>query len=516
MELPPWSSLLGVVLFLVAVLLRRRCSTSSSRKYTLPPGPRPWPVIGNLNLIGPLPHRSMHELSTRYGPLMSLRFGSYPIVVGSSVDMAKFFLKTHDLVFLDRPALASARYILYNSDVLWASYGPYWRQGRKLFQNELLSAGQMKSTEHIRIEEVRCMLREMSAAASRNGGAVVLKDHLSMASFNIVSRMALGKKYIFDGAGSLMPPEAFRWMIQEFFFLNGVFNVGDVIPWLSFLDPQGYIKRMKRLSKMFDPFLEHVLVEHSEQRRRQGGGFVPRDMVDQLLQLADDASLDVPIERDGIKAFILDIIAAGSDTTAVAIEWALSELLRKPEAMAKATDELDRVVGGGRLVTEADIPRLPYLEAVVKETMRVHPLAPLLTPRLSREDTSVGGYDIPAGTRVFVNVWAIARDRALWGDASEDFRPERFVGSRVDVKGHDLEFLPFGSGRRMCPGLGLGMKMVHLMLANLLQAFVWRLPDGVGVDDLSMEEKFGLSMPRMVPLEAVPEPKLPAHLYDGP
>ncbi|XP_066388008.1 trimethyltridecatetraene synthase-like [Miscanthus floridulus] len=482
MELPPWSSLLGVVLFLVAVLLRRRCSTSSSRKYTVPPGPRPWPVIGNLNLIGPLPHRSMHERSARYGPLMSLRFGSYPSFVGSSVDMAKFFLKTHDLALqkppagvLDRPALPSARYILYNSDVLWASYGPYWRQGRKLFQNELLSAGQMKSTEHIRIEEVRCILRAMSAAASRNGGAVVPKDHLSMASFNIASRMALGKKYIFDGSGSLMPPESFRWMIQEF-FLNGVFNVGDVIPWLSFLDPQGYIKRMKRLSKMFDPFLEHVLVEHSEQRRRQGDGFVPRDMVDQLLQLADDASLDVPIERDGIKAFILDIIAAGSDTTAVAIEWALSELLRKPETMAKATDELDRVVGGDRLVTEADIPRLPYLEAVVKETMRVHPLAPLLTPRLSREDTSVGGYGIPAGT----------------------------------------EFLPFGSGRRMCPGLGLGMKMVHLMLANLLQAFVWRLPDGVGVDDLILEGKFGLSMPRMVPLEAVPEPKLPAHLYDGP
>ncbi|CAD6203694.1 unnamed protein product [Miscanthus lutarioriparius] len=517
MELPvPWSSLIGVALFLVAVLLRRRRSSSS--KYMLPPGPRPWPVIGNLNLIGPLPHRSMHELSTRYGPLMSLRFGSYPVVVGSSVDMAKFFLKTHDLAFLDRPAVASARHILYNgSDVLWAPYGPYWRQGRKLYQNELLSASRIKSTEHIRIEEVRCMLQDVSAAASRDGGAVVrLRTTLSMARFNVVSRMALGRKYIFDGAGSLMPPEAFRWMIQEFFFLNGVVNVGDVIPWLSFLDLQGYIKRMKRLSKMIDPLLEHVLVEHSERRRRQGEGFVPRDMVDRLLQLADDANLEAPIERDGIKAFILDIIAAGADTSAVATEWALSELLRNPEAMAKATGELDRVVGGGRLVTEEDIPRLPYLDAVVKETLRVHPVAPLLAPRLSREDTSVGAYDIPAGTRVFVNVWAIARDPALWGDASEEFRPERFVGSGVDVKGHDLEFLPFGSGRRMCPGLGLGMKMVQLMLANLLQAFAWRLPDGVGVDDLSMEEKFGLSMPRMVPLEAVPEPKLPAHLYDGP
>ncbi|OEL19400.1 Cytochrome P450 CYP736A12 [Dichanthelium oligosanthes] len=237
-------------------------------------------------------------------------------------------------------------------------------------------------------------------------------------------------------------------------------------------------------------------------------------MVDLLLQLADNPNLEVPIERDGVKAFTLDIIAAGTDTSAVTVEWALSELLRKPKAIAKATEELDRVVGRDRLVTEADIPSLPYLEAIVKETMRIHPVAPLLAPRLSREDTSVDGYDIPAGTRVLVNVWAIGRDPALWGDASEEFVPERFVGSGVDVKGQDFELLPFGSGRRMCPGYTLGLKMVQLTLANLLHAFAWRLPDGVAAEELSMEEKFGLSMPRVVPLEAVIEPKLPAHVYD--
>jgi cytochrome P450 len=210
------------------------------------------------------------------------------------------------------------------------------------------------------------------------------------------------------------------------------------------------------------------------------------------------------------------LIAAATDTSAVTVEWALAELLRKPEAMTKATEELDRVVGHGRLVTEADIPSLPYLDAIVKETLRLHPVAPLLAPRLSREDTSVGGHDIPAGTRVIVNVWAIGRDPALWGNASDEFRPERFVGSGLDVKGLDFELLPFGSGRRMCPGYTLGLKMVQLTLANLLHAFAWRLPDGVAAAELSMEEKYGLSMPRAVPLEAVIEPKLPAHLYDGP
>ncbi|KAF8720968.1 hypothetical protein HU200_023375 [Digitaria exilis] len=512
-----WSSFVGVLLLLLAVLLLRRRRCSTRKQYNLPPGPRPWPVIGNLNLIGPLPHRSLHELSARYGPLMSLQLGSYPAVVGSSVAMARFFLKTHDVAFLDRPRLSTGRHIFYGcSDILWAPYGAYWRQARKLCQTELLSARQLRSTEHVRDEEVHAAVRGLCAvAASSAGGVVVLKDHLAMVSLGVISRVALGRKYVVEGGSSPVAPDEFRWMVDELFLVGGLIGIGDFIPWMEWMDLQGYVKRMKKLRKMLDQLLDHVVDEHGERRRREGEGFVPRDMVDLLLQLADDPSLEVPIERDGVKAFTLDLIAAGTDTSAVTVEWALSELLRKPEAIAKATEELDSVVGRDRFVTEQDIPRLPYLEAIVKETMRLHPAGPLLAPRLSREDTSVGGhYDIPAGTRVLVNVWAIGRDPAVWGDAAEEFRPERFVGSDVDVKGHDFELLPFGAGRRMCPGYALGLKMVQLTLANLLHAFAWRLPDGVVAEELSMEEKYGMSMPRMVPLEAVIEPRLPAHLYD--
>jgi cytochrome P450 len=198
-----------------------------------------------------------------------------------------------------------------------------------------------------------------------------------------------------------------------------------------------------------------------------------------------------------------ELITGGTDTSSVTVEWAMSELLRKPDVLAKATEELDRVVGGDRLVTEGDMPSLPYLDAVVKETMRLHPVVPLLIPRVSREDTSVAGYDIPKGTRVLVNVWAIGRDPAVWKDAAADeFRPERFLvgsepGVSVDVKGQHLQLLPFGSGRRMCPAQGLGLRMVQLVLANLLHGFTWRLPDGVAAEDLSMEEKFGISVSRM-------------------
>ncbi|KAL6602887.1 hypothetical protein ACP70R_043248 [Stipagrostis hirtigluma subsp. patula] len=516
MELPPSANFLAVVLattlFLVTVLRRRR---DPGRKYKLPPGPRPWPVIGNLNLIGPLPHRSLRELSKRYGPLMSLRFGSFPVVVATSVDMARLILKTHDLAFIDRPRTASGRYTGFNySDVLWSPYGAYWRQARKLWKTEIFSARQLRSHEHVRHAEVRAMLRDIHDAGG-GGRAVALRDHIGMANLNGISRMVLGKKYVVDEAGSPTTPEEFKWMVDEFFVLSGALNVGDFIPWLSWLDPQGYTKRIEDLGEMFDRFLEHVLDEHNERRRREGEEFVATDMVDLMLGLAEDPNLEVPIERDGVKGFTLDLIVGGMDTSTVTTEWAMSELLRKPEVLAEATEELDRVVGRDRLVRDEDIPNLPYIEAIVKETMRLHPVTPMLSPRLSREDVSISGYDIPTGTLVFVNVWAIGRDPAVWGDDANEFLPERFVGSNVDVKGHDYELLPFGSGRRMCPGIGLGLKLVQVTIANLLHGFAWRLPDGVAKEDLSMEEKFGLTMPRVVPLEAVAQPKLPAHLYRG-
>ncbi|KAL6649968.1 hypothetical protein ACP70R_014192 [Stipagrostis hirtigluma subsp. patula] len=519
MELPPpWASFLGAVLatalFLAAVLRRNR---SGKRKYNLPPGPRPWPVIGNMDLIGPLPHRSIHELSKRYGPLMSLRFGSFPVVVASSVDAAAFFLRTNDPVFIDRPETAAGRHTFYgSSNMLWAPYGEYWRQGRKLYQTELLSPRQLRLHEHVRREEVRAMLRGVrAAAAAASGGAVPLREHLFMLTLSVISRMLLGRKYVAaeGSGGDTATAEEFRWMMDELLFLNGALNVGDLIPWLNRLDPQGYIRRMKTLSERLDRFLEHVLDEHGERRRREGEAFVAKDVVDQLLQLADDPGLKVPIKRDDVKAMILDLLVAGTDTSSVTVEWAMSELLRKPEALSRAAEELDRVVGRSRLVAEEDIPSLPYIEAIVKETMRMHLVSPLLSPRLSREDTSFAGYDIPAGTRVHVNVWAIGRDPQVWGDEPDEFRPERFAGSSVDVKGKDLELLPFGSGRRMCPGYGLGLKMVQLALASLLHAFAWRLPDGVTAEELDMEETFRISMPRKVPLEAVAEPRLPAHLY---
>lgn len=207
-----------------------------------------------------------------------------------------------------------------------------------------------------------------------------------------------------------------------------------------------------------------------------------------------------------------DLIAGGTESSAVTVEWAISELLRKPEIFEKATEELDRVIGRERWVEEKDVPNLPYIESIMKETMRMHPVAPMLVPRFSREDIKIAGYDIPKGTRVLVNIWTIGRDPKIW-DRPDEFIPDRFMGKDIDVKGQDFELLPFGSGRRMCPGYSLGLKVIQSTLANLLHGFKWKLPRDMKVEDLSMEEIFGLSTPKKIPLVVAIEPRLPAHLY---
>ncbi|RCV09550.1 hypothetical protein SEVIR_2G043800v4 [Setaria viridis] len=503
-------------------ILRYMLAPSGRRKaLNLPPGPRGWPVIGSLAaLAGAVPpHRVLAALAARHGPLMHLRLGSYHTVVASSAGAAKLVLKTHDLAFADRPRTAAGEVVSYGYlGIVHTPYGAYWRMARKLCATKLFSARRVDSFERVRADEMRALARGLFERAG--GGAVTVREHVAEATLRNILRMAVGEKW--SGCYGSADGEAFRRTLDEAFAVTGaVSNVGEWIPWLGWLDLQGCIRRMKRLSEMYDRFFEQILDEHEERRRRTGAGeFVASDLVDVLLQLAEkDRSepSEAKLTRDGVKAFIQDIIAGGTESSAVTIEWAMSELLRRPDAMAAAADELDRVVGRGRWVTERDLPDLPYIDAVVKETLRLHPVGPLLVPHYAREHTVVAGYDVPAGARVLVNVWAIARDPASWPDVPDAFRPERFlgggVGAGLDVRGAHFELLPFGAGRRMCPAHGLAMKLVAAGVANLVHGFAWRLPEGVAPEDVSMEEHFGLSTKRKVPLVAVAEPRLPAHLY---
>nr|GMD38685.1 cytochrome P450 71A1-like [Ipomoea batatas] len=386
MEAQTWIAYAAAWLSTIALILLAK--HLHRRKLHLPPGPKPWPIIGNLNLIGSLPHRSIHDLSQKYGPIMQLQFGSFPVVVGSSVEMAKIFLKTMDINFVGRPKTAAGKYTTYNySDITWSPYGPYWRQARRMCIMELFSAKRLDSYEYIRSQELKSILAQLYNVSSARQ-PILLKDYLSTLSLNVISRMVLGKSYLNESEGAIVSPNEFKKMLDELFLLNGVLNIGDSIPWIDFLDLQGYIKRMKALSKKFDMFLEHVLDEHNVRRVAEGDSFVAKDMVDLLLQLADDPSLEVKLERHGVKGFTQDLLAGGTESSAVTVEWAISELLKKPEIFKKATDELDRVIGQKRwgfnwkLPNDVTPEKLNMEEIFGLSTPKKIPLAVAIEPRL--------------------------------------------------------------------------------------------------------------------------------------
>uniref|UniRef100_A0A0E0NYX5 trimethyltridecatetraene synthase n=1 Tax=Oryza rufipogon TaxID=4529 RepID=A0A0E0NYX5_ORYRU len=534
MAMSSWVATIVTLLIGVAVVSLRGRRRRTKARLNLPPGPRGWPVFGSLGaLAGALPpHRALAALAARHGPLMHLRLGSFDAVVASSAGAARLVLKTHDAAFADRARTAAGELVAYNyKGIVHTPYGAYWRMARKLCATELFSPRRVDSYERIRAEEIGALARDLFGRAGR---AVAVRERLASATLRNILRMSVGDKW--SGVYGSADGEAFRRTLDEAFEVSGaVSNVGEWVSLLGWLDVQGFRRRMKRLSKMYDRFLEQILHEHEASMAAAGDGGQPAaaacDLVDVLLQLSGEeeegsagagADSEARLTRDGVKAFILDIIAGGTESSAVAMEWAMAELLRRPDAMAAATDELDRVVGTARWVTERDIPDLPYVDAVVKEALRLHPVGPLLVPHHAMEDTVVaGGYVVPAGARVLVNAWAIARDPASWPDRPDAFLPERFLpgggaaAAGLDVRGQHYELLPFGSGRRVCPATNLAMKMVALGVASLVQGFAWRLPDGVAAEDVSMEELVGLSTRRKVPLVAVAEPRLPAHLYAG-
>lgn len=229
-------------------------------------------------------------------------------------------------------------------------------------------------------------------------------------------------------------------------------------------------------------------------------------MLDQPMNPHDDQVYI--IDRVTIKAILLDLITGGYDTATTTLEWALTELIRQPRVMLHLQEELRSIVGNNRMVEEMDLPKLVYLDMVVKETLRLHPVAPLLVPRESMEDIVIDRYYMPKKSRILVNVWAIGRDPNVWSDNVEEFLPERFIDRNIDLQGHDFQLIPFGAGRRLCPGLKLGLISIKYVLAQLMHCFDWELPSGVSSNKLDMNEKFGISLPRETHLFAMPTYRL--------
>ncbi|KAH9288260.1 hypothetical protein KI387_032377, partial [Taxus chinensis] len=465
--------------------------TNSSR---LPPGPFAWPIIGNIHLFGKFPYRSLRDLANKYGPVMYLRLGYYPTVVVSTGETAKEFLKTHDLAFASRPQTAAGKHLGYNyKDVVLAPYGPYWRHVRKICVTELLSAKRLESYRCIREEEVSAAMRDVWEKSREGALAVNVSTAIQSLTTAIMWRILAGTKYSADDddVGDINGKEL-REMVEEAKATAMALNIGDYIPYIDWLDLQGIHKRMKKAHLFFDRVVQKIIDDHVSVKCRQMSNVM--DIIDVLLDMAENDTVN-------IKAIIFDLFLAGMETTATSLDWTMSEMVRNPHIAKKLQEEIESVVGKRRLVTESDLARMEYLQCVVKESLRLYPVAPLMFPHESTEVCGVGGFVIPEKTRLIMNVWAIGRDPAVWDDPLT-FKPERFMGKDVDIKGRDFNILPFGAGRRGCPGALMAVGVMELMLAQLMHCFEWT---GEGdPSHVDMSEVFKSTLSRKEPLFAIP------------
>ncbi|WOG93767.1 hypothetical protein DCAR_0313054 [Daucus carota subsp. sativus] len=471
---------------------------NTSRKR--PPGPPGLPLIGHLHMLGKLPHRTFHKLSQVYGPIMSLKLGSVSTIVVSSPAAAELFLKTHDAIFASRPRLQASDYLWYGTKgMAFSASGDYWRSVRKFCTLELLSSSKVNSMAGLRREALVVLVEFLEEAAAASE-VVDVSEKVAHLTEDVTFRMLLGRGR--DEKFELSE------VIQELAEIVGAFNIADYVPFLRALDLQGLTRRLRVTSKAADKILETIIDDH-EQDADKSDRKLDRDFVDVILSLRNDSTgphgkLAQTIDRSSIKAIILDMIFGAIDTSQTAIEWAMSELIRHQRVMKLVQQEIRNVTGDSEFVEESHLSQLDYLDMVVKESMRLHPVGPLLIPRESLEDIVIDGYYIEKKSRIIVNTWSIGRDPRIWSDNVEEFVPERFVGSDIGLQGKSPQLMPFGSGRRGCPAMYLGQINIKLVVAQLVQSFNWELPFGMSPDELDMQESFGLTMPRAKHLLAIP------------
>ncbi|CDP12691.1 unnamed protein product [Coffea canephora] len=481
----------------LALLLKLLLKHNDNRNEKLPPCPPKLPIIGNLHLLGNMPQESLHNLAKKYGPIMFLQLGQVPTVVISSARLAKEAMKNYDLALASRPQIFSAKHLFYNcTDIVFSPYGAYWRNIRKICILELLSAKRVQSFSFIREEEVAHLVQRITESCP---GTTNLTNMLNLYANNLLCRVAFGKDF---SQGGDNVRHNFQKLLEDYQILLGGFTIGDFFPSMEFMHKlTGMESRLIDTFRRFDQFFDEILDEHRNLENKKDH----KDLVDVLLEIQRKQDLETPLTTDNIKAIILDMFAAGTDTNFITLEWAMTELMVNPNVLRRAQAEVRSIVGEKRSISENDLPQLHYMKAVVKETFRLHPPAPVLVPRESMEDVTIDGYNIPAKTRFFINAWAIGRDPESWENPYK-FEPERFMNCHIDYKGQDFELIPFGAGRRSCPAITFSTPTVELALAQLLHSFDWELPPGVEAKDLDMKEVFGITMHRISPLMVVAKP----------
>ncbi|XP_074344489.1 flavonoid 3'-monooxygenase CYP75B137-like [Apium graveolens] len=462
----------------------------------LPPGPKSLPLVGNLLSLDPDLHTYFASLGKTYGPIVTLWLGHKVGIVINSPVLAREVLKDQDTTFANRDVPAAGYEATYGGkDIVWTPYGPKWRMLRRVCVNEMLSKSTLDSFYDLRRREIR---QTMGYFYSRVGLPVDIGEQMFLTSMNVVTSMMWGGTVKGDDRAGL--GAEFRLVVNEITQLLGTPNISDFYPGLARFDLQGVRKKMKVSAKKFDDIFEATIKQRQEMDGKEGS----KDFLQFLLKLKDNQDAKMPFTITDLKAILMDMVTGGTDTTSNTVEFALAEMMNKPQIIEKVQEELEIVVGKNNVVEESHLPKLPYLYAVMKEILRLHPILPLLVPHCPSETCVVGGYTVPKGSRVFINVWSIHRDPSIWNKPLE-FIPERFLDGQLDQSGNDFNFLPFGSGRRMCAGIAMAENMFLFSLASLVHSFDWKLPEGQKLD---LSEKFGIVLKKTIPLVLIPTPRL--------
>ncbi|CAH8273082.1 unnamed protein product [Arabidopsis lyrata] len=494
----PYAILVLIAIFSVLWYLFKR-----SPQPPLPPGPRGLPIVGNLPFLDPDLHTYFTKLAKSHGPIFKLNLGSKLTVVVNSPSLAREIFKDQDINFSNHDVPLTARAVTYGGvDLVWLPYGAEWRMLRKVCVLKLLSRRTLDSFYELRRKEIRERTRYLYQQGQES--PVNVGEQVFLTMMNLIMNMLWGgsvKAEEMESVGT-----EFKTVISEIARLLGEPNVSDFFPWLARFDLQGLVKKMHMYARELDAILDRAIEQMHRLRSRDGDDGECKDFLQHLMKFKDqEAESEIPITVNHVKAVLVDMVVGGTDTTTNTIEFAMAQLIRNPELMKRAQQELDEVVGKDNIVEESHITRLPFLSAIMKETLRLYPTTPLLVPHRPSETALVGGYTIPKNTKIFINVWGIQRDPNVWENPTE-FLPERFLDKKsCDFTGTDHSFLPFGSGRRICVGVALAERMVLYTLATLLYSFDWKIPEG---HVLNLEEKFGIVLKLKTPLVALPIPRL--------
>ncbi|KAL6214318.1 hypothetical protein ACLB2K_013754 [Fragaria x ananassa] len=449
------------------------------------------PILGHLHQLGgrnPL-FQTLANMADKYGPIFTIWLGKNRALVISNYEAAKECFTTNDRVFATRPSSAQGKYLGYNYAAFGVSpYGKYWRDMRKLVVMELLSSRRLETLKHVQISEVDAFVKGLYSVWKNKGhdgpSKVVISKGIEHLTCNVMTKIIAGKRNFgvksdeFDGE-----VKKIRKLMKEFMYAAGKRVVSDVIGIPEWIDFKGHLRTMKNVGGQLDSLMTSWVEEHNTKKRKNDSSNEEQDFIDVLLSEIEESSMLGHTRDTIIKSTALILVLAGSETTSVSLTWMLSLLLNNRRTLKLAQEELDRIVGRHRWVEDTDIKNLVYLQAIAKETLRLYPPGPLSVPHEAMEDCKVGGFHVPKGTHLYVNLWKLHRDPNVWPDP-EVFSPERFLTTQasVDAFGQHFEFIPFGAGRRICPGITLAFQLMHLTVARLIQGFELATPLDKAVD----------------------------------